>query len=360
MEKLNQRRSRALNVDLIRTIAIIGVILVHASGRWTVDPQRFTQMTQTETACWGVVCIYQSLATIGVPLFAMLTGALLLQPGKKESIRAFFKKRWLRVGLPFIFWGAIYFIWDFTVIKIPFSVGAIIQGILNGPYTHFWYGYVLVGLYLMTPILRVLLEKADQTIMKYFVAIWFLGVTITPLIGVLTPYTLRASLFTLDLFVGYFFLGTYLLTVQIRRQTTLMLMILGFALTVALTYLLAATVGGSKMYLFQQYFSPTVILASAMVFLLLATIQPPSTGKKPNRSRSNKLLGVISANTLSLYLLHVMILESIQNGYFGFTINRNIISPTISVPIETAITLFISLGIILLLKKVPYLQKLIG
>ena len=55
-----------------------------------------------------------------------------------------------------------------------------------------------------------------------------------------------------------------------------------------------------------------------------------------------------------------MVLESIQNGYFGFAINRNTINPIIEVPLMTVIVLFVSLAIILLLKKVPYLNKLIG
>ena len=55
-----------------------------------------------------------------------------------------------------------------------------------------------------------------------------------------------------------------------------------------------------------------------------------------------------------------MILESFQKGYFGFAINGNTINSIIGVPLITVITLFISLGIILLLKKIPYLERLIG
>ena len=55
-----------------------------------------------------------------------------------------------------------------------------------------------------------------------------------------------------------------------------------------------------------------------------------------------------------------MILLSLQRGYFGFAINGNTINLIVGVPLNTVITLFISLGIIILLKKVPYLKKLIG
>jgi hypothetical protein len=55
-----------------------------------------------------------------------------------------------------------------------------------------------------------------------------------------------------------------------------------------------------------------------------------------------------------------MVLESLENGYFGFAINRNTINPVIEVPLMTVIVLFVSLAIILLLKKVPYLKNVIG
>ncbi|MGD0203470.1 MAG: acyltransferase family protein [Candidatus Bathyarchaeia archaeon] len=355
MEKLNQLRGRAVPVDLIRTVAIVIVILLHASNDLTIQ-----QMNQFEIIRWTTVDIYQSIGRIGVPLFVMLTGALLLQPSKNESLSVFFKKRWARIGLPWIFWGGAYFAWDFLVEHQAFTSSAIIQGLLNGPYYQFWYLYMLVGLYLLTPILRIFIAHADQTIIKYFVILWFLGVAIIPVFGLLTTYQLSSDVFTITGYVGYFVLGTYLLTVQIRRLTLSIFMILGIALTAISTYVLAATVGGGEMYFFQGYFSPTLILASVMVFLLLLTIQPPSVQKVTRPSTGNKLIKVISENSLALFLFHVMILESLQRGYFGFAINGNTINSIIGVPLMTVIVLFVSLAIILLLKKIPYLKKLIG
>ena len=137
-------------------------------------------------------------------------------------------------------------------------------------------------------------------------------------------------------------------------------MTLGVALTAVGTYVLAATVGGTEMYFFQHYFSPTLILVSFMVFLLLLTVKPPSDQKEPSPSKLNKLIKVISENTLPLFLFHVIVMETFLNGYLGFAINRNTLNPIIEVPLMTVIVLFLSLGIILLLKQVPYLKKLIG
>jgi surface polysaccharide O-acyltransferase-like enzyme len=360
MLKLNQLSGRDVYVDLIRTVAIIAVILVHAAGEYPVTPQQLSQMRPFDFFSWSVVDFYQTLSAVGVPLFLMLTGALLLQPEKNESLRSFFRKRWDRIGLPWIFWGGIYFAYAFLVVHYPFSANAVIQGILNGPYTQFWYLYVLAGLYLLTPILRIITANADPTTIKYFVIVWLVGVAVLPFLGLLTTYQLNSNVFTLIGFVGYFVLGAYLLTVQVRRSIISILMVLGLALTGIGTYMLAATVGGPQMYFFQRYFSPTLILASVALFMLLLSIKTPSVQKETSPSKGNKLIKVISENTLPLFLFHVIVMETFLKGYLGFAINLNTLNPIIEVPLMTVIVLFVSLAIILPLKKVPYVKKLIG
>jgi surface polysaccharide O-acyltransferase-like enzyme len=360
LENLTQLRSRAFHVDLIRTTAMVGVILLHSAGQWIMTSKEMNQLTPLGITSWAIVDFYQAIGVISVPLFLMLTGALLLQPEKQnESLSVFFKKRWARIGLPFFFWAAVYFVWDFDVQNIPFSLSVITQGILNGAYLQFWYIYVLVGLYLLTPLLRAFLANADQTLIKYFATLWFIGVAVLPFFGLLTPFKLNSNVFVISGFVGYFVLGTYLTTVKMRRSTLWILMTLGIALTAFGTYVLAA-IGGAQMYFFQEYISPTVILAAVMMFLMLLTIKPPSVQQETSPHKGNKLLKVISENTLGIFFLHVMVLESFQNGYFGFAISRNTLNPIIQVPLMTVIVLFASLAIILLLKKIPYMDRLIG
>lgn len=378
---LSRERGLSVPVDLIRTVAIVGVILLHSANDLTNQ-----QMNWFEIYRWTTVDVYQSLGRMGVPLFIMLTGALLLQPSKlNEPVRVFFKKRVARLGLAFTFWSAIYFLWDFLVEHQAFTANAVINGVLNGPYYQFWYLYMLAGLYLITPIVRVVIAHADRNLIKYFIALWFLGVAIIPLLSLLTPYQFDSNVFTLTGYVGYFVLGTFLLTVKIQRSKLAILIAVGTALTAIGTYLIAWTVGGGEMYYFQEYLSPTMILASATLFLLLNTYQQqpkipqihplltqtlvPQKGTdpdsenlpKPNsQSPARKLLKLISENTLPLFLLHVIVLETIQRGYLGFALNGNVINSIIGVPLMTVIVLFVSLGIVLVLKKVPIVKILIG
>src|SRR5512135_2615902 len=83
---LQKNTEIAAPVDLIRTVAIFLVIMVHAAiERHPV----VTVMDQAEVVRWLTVNTYDAFADPSVPLFVMLSGALLLQPSKIEPIRVF-------------------------------------------------------------------------------------------------------------------------------------------------------------------------------------------------------------------------------------------------------------------------------
>jgi len=130
---------------------------------------------------WFSADVYATFGMVGVPLFVMLTGALLLNPVKAdEPLRVFYKKRWDRLGIPFIFWALIYFVWTFDVRGKPFTLFNIGQGLVSGSYSHLWYLYLLIGLYSVTPILRVLVKHLNRKLFTYLMILWFAGTVKTP------------------------------------------------------------------------------------------------------------------------------------------------------------------------------------
>lgn len=342
-------------MDLIRTVAIIAVIVLHSATDGTAfDPQEPFAVWR-----WWFVDVYQSMGRVGVPLFAMLSGALLLQPYKTEPLSVFFKKRWARIGLPFLFWGAVYFAWTFFTDPEAFTSSYIIQGVLSGPYWHFWYLYMLVGVYLFIPLLRVMVAHADRKLIKFLLIVWLLGTVLTPIPGIF-GYHLSSNLFIIPMWAGYFVLGLYLLDAKVRRSTLLACLLLGLTSTAVGTYFMAATFGGPLTYFFHEYSSPTLILTSVALFLLLNTFQEPPNQTENRHPKTRWLLRKISENTLPLYLLHVMIIESLQRGYFGFIISGTVMNSIYEVPLLSVVTLFICLAVIIPLKKIPIVKRLIG
>jgi surface polysaccharide O-acyltransferase-like enzyme len=190
--------------------------------------------------------------------------------------------------------------------------------------------------------------------------VWFLGALILPIPPLFGAFHLDSNVLTVPLWIGYFMLGVFLLTVKVRRLILLTLTTLGLVLTAVGTYAIAATVGGPNTYFFHDYFSPTMILASITLFLLLNTIKVPNDQTNPSHKKINWLLRQISQSTLAIFLFHVIVLESLQRGYLGFTISGNTLNSIVEIPLITLVTLFICLGVIFPLKKVPVLKRLIG
>ena len=352
-----QKNSKvAAPVDLIRTVAIILVIMVHAA----IEPHPIvTVMDQAEVFRWFTVNTYDAFADVSVPLFVMLSGALLLQPSKVEPIRVFLKKRALRLGLPFVFWGAAYFLWRFFVNHEPLTASSVIQGILTGPYYHFWFIYMLTGLYLVTPVLRVVTVNADRRILRYFLIVTFFGTGVVPLLVLTSGFTIELKLFAITGWIGYFVLGYFLFTTRVRSLLLYLLYLTGFVGTVVGTYVATTIVGGHTGLFFLDYLSSaTVILMSGSLFALLLKVSPDFL--ETRFPLGSKLLHFVGCSTLAIYLLHVMVLESLQRGYFGFQISVNTMNPIVEVPLITAVTFFISVGLVFVLKRVPVVKRIVG
>jgi surface polysaccharide O-acyltransferase-like enzyme len=358
---LSKNESVTLPVDLIRTVAIILVIILHAS----IEPNPNVDfMSSAGVQLWWASNVYDSISRTAVPLFIMLTGALLLQPTKAdEPLRVFFKKRWTRIGIPVLFWGAIFFVWDFTVKGQALTLTSVLQGVLAGPYIHFWYVYILVGLYLVTPVLRVVVAHADWRIIRYFLVLWFVG---TGVISLLTLYSsissqavwFRDAVFVLTGFIGYFLLGAYIAKLRFHPVILYVGLALSTVWTIIGTYLLIGNLGESYSQFFLNSLSFSVITASVTLFLILAAI--PNQTVETKFPRGNRVLKVISENTLPIYLFHIIVLETLQKGFLGFKISVTNMNPIIEIPLVTAVTLIICLAIIGPLKKIPYVKRIIG
>ena len=343
-------------MDLIRTFAIVLVIVLHAS---TETVTVFNQMSPEGVTLWWTTNIYDSLARPAVPLFIMLSGMLLLQPAKlNESLGVFFKKRLNRIALPFVFWGIAYFAWRAFVNGETLTTNSIVQGVLTGPYNHFWFLYLIVGLYLLTPVLRVLVAYIKRRTFSFLMILWFVGTAIVPLLGLFSDYSLNANVFIITGWLGYFLLGAYFLKTRVRPIILYTIMTLGYTWTIIGTYLIVGTIGEHVSQFFYDAASFSMIGASVALFLLLSMVSSHTLEER--FPRGNRVLRLISQNTIPIYLFHVMVLESLQKGFFGFQISLSTMNPVLEIPLITVTTLLICLAVILPLKKIPIVKRLLG
>jgi surface polysaccharide O-acyltransferase-like enzyme len=353
---LESSKKLAIPVDLIRTLAIGLVVLLHASNE-------ALQASSVPMPYWWTALIYKSLSLSCVPLFVMLSGALLLQPEKlHEPIRVFLKKRLSRIGLAFVFWSMVYLAWGFYVYNVPVTLDNVVQGIVKdlftGAWYHFWFIYLIIGLYLITPILRVIIAYGTPRISRYLVALWFAGVAVLPLFQLGLGYTLDAGVFVLGGFIGYFVMGDYLQKITARNAILYGLLAASFVGTIFGTWLMTYPLSGlQQSNYFLGYLTVNVIVGSVALYLLLLKVKPDWPG--PNHPL-RPLVQAISSNTLPIFLFHIIILETFERGLLGFTISYTTLNPIVEIPLLAALTFFITLGLVLLMRRVPILNKLIG
>ncbi len=353
-----------LPIDLIRTIAIFLVILIHAAE----EPIPYVDiMSPQGVTLWWTENIYDSIARVGVPLFVMVTGFLLLQPSKiNEPLRVFFSKRWAKIGIPVLFWAGIYLAWRAFVNGDVVDLTFVSKSLFVGPYQHFWFIYLLIGLYLLTPIVRVLVAHADWKLIKYFLVIWFISSGIMPLLSFISAVSFEAGWFNFTVLsffnqtgaLGYFILGAFIYKFRVRKSILFLIFILSSTFTIFSTYFLVFHFGENYSTYFYQYSMFNVILASVSLLLLFAAL--PAQKIKIRVPTANKVIQVIGSNTLGIFLMHFIILETLQRGYLVLKINVAVLNPIISIPTVSAATLLICVAIIVPLKKIPYVRRLMG
>jgi surface polysaccharide O-acyltransferase-like enzyme len=336
------------SADLIRTIAIFLIILVHVSQ----FPYNLKEFTPLAAFNWYTIDVYAAVANLGVPLFIMLSGVLLLDPVKAdEPLKVFFKKRLAKIAVPWIFWTLAYSVWSYYVHGSDLSVGDLLSG-----YFHLWFLYLLLGLYLATPILRILVKHIDHHRFKYFIILWVIGSFTTPFIHRFIGISYNPLLFVFIDWVGYYLLGVYLLNSNVSKRLMYAGLIGGIAGAAVGDAVIPTIAGANTLGFFHEYVIFTIIAASSGLFLILTSV--PKNRFERN-TLGNRCLHWMGQNTLPIYLIHVMILETVT-GALGFLLNNVTLMPIIEAPLITIITLGLSAAIVYPLKKIPYVGKIIG
>ncbi len=338
--------------DLIRVVAVFLVMLIHSSAtlmnKWNDIPTDFWM--------WGNV--YDSLARASVPLFIMLSGALIL--GKHEDTRIFFVKRFSKLLFPFIFWVTVYINWRIFYIGEVLPVDRMIIQIFTGPvYYHLWYLYMVIGLYLIAPVLRKLLRVIERQELIYLFILWFLWNGVLPLISYLIHLYAGYSVYLgvkvpmIMGYSGYFILG-YFLSKKKFSGSALKGWNIIFTVSTVLTFLgtWAFTYAAEEFQaVLYDYFSPTVILQAIALFIILMQTGINLEDKVPaGMKRTMSLLGRYS---LGMYLVHVLLLGALGDGGLGFRLHGSSFYPALAVPVTAMAAFALSFVIVDILARIP-------
>ncbi|MEY4903841.1 MAG: hypothetical protein RLZZ292_1656 [Bacteroidota bacterium] len=356
----NANTPKLLFPDYIRVAATLAMLMLHCSGDvlyqflqpgWRVDH-------------WWVGNVLDGATRWCVPVFVMLSGALLLPNPKNEEIGTFLSKRLGRVVIPYIFWIAVYMCYTYRYsiigwkpVWMPGVWGEIFFGVI---YYHLWFVPMIVGLYLMTPTFRIVVKHGTRADIEYFITFWFCLVTISLHFNqfIIVKYIGWMA------YIGFFVMGHYI--TQYRMEGHKWIYRLGWAsvvFTIVATYLLSRWYSEKFDEAWYLYLTPNCIFVSFALFLWFKEQNWQILVEK--FPRFHRLILWFSSMSYGVYLGHILILDCLKNGYFGFWATSTHffwwdLHPIIAIPLVFLTTVILTSVLITALSKIPVLGKWVG
>lgn len=172
--------SRIVFLDWLRVFACLMVMVVHACEAFYFNDVGETCFRSLGDARWAVGI--DSACRASVPLFVMASSFLLFP--LKRSTGDFFRRRLVRVVVPFLIWSLVYIVWNAwtpeTGVDGSVLVGNLKRLAFNFPMTtggHLWFVPMLLGLYLLMPLLSPWAERATEREVRGWLLLWLLTTT---------------------------------------------------------------------------------------------------------------------------------------------------------------------------------------
>lgn len=318
-------------VDTLRIFACFMVVLAHACDA-------FVGQFETDRTSFLSGVAIGSLMRASVPLFVMMTAVVLLPLRRPAPLGAFYRKRIGRLVVPLIFWSLALpvMMWGYYNFVSPDTANALLSAegytssalwtklstwLINFNYdtTPLWYLYMLVGLYLVIPIVDGWLQTATKRDIRTFLVIWLASMLLpwikmaAPLLGYIGNYghmgiwgecdwNPYGMLYYVSGFIGYIVLAYYMKTWPLGWSRAKMcgvlipLFALGYAITFTGFLIIQVYYPGNYAYLeIIWYFCG--INVWMMTFAIFAAMQRLRGRAKPMMSR-------VAGLTFGIYLCH--------------------------------------------------------
>ena len=357
-------KKRNFSLDLLRVFAILGVVAIHADVI-TSSPTNYLGGVS-----WWFANTIHSLASASVPLFVMLTGALVLHKPKVPYSYILPKVITLFIS-PFLIWWGFYSWWTITRLGLPLSITTQAQRVFFTDVGHLYFLQIIIGIYLVLPLLHRFLKTQQQ---KYQLLV-LCFVALTSMLFEYASFLLfktynQSNAFVIFLpFTTYALLGYYLAKIAVKPKQWWLIFISTLTLAgiiSAASYLnTKAFISGTTVFwtpsggnFFWEPFTLPIILLSVSIFVLFNTVETVF----PTIFKSQKFLAglaSLSAASFGIYLIHPFVMEQIDH-YFHFSI-QFISYPLWIYYLQRIIYTFTASAVIVTIGlRIPYLKAIFG
>ncbi|MCF7974035.1 MAG: acyltransferase family protein [Phycisphaerae bacterium] len=340
-------------VDQLRVLASLAVILIH------VTLGSLETVTPLSTTWWlgHWICLVSQWA---VPVFVMISGALLLNPqlGASESPACFYQKRLRRIGWPLIFWTAFYFVVRLVCDHEPVTAGYVLDHLLRAdPPYHTYFLFLITGLYGVTPLLRVLIRHTSSSQRQGLILLIF---ALASAYAMANAWLWGNGRFLFSFFLPY--LGYYLCGYELTQlsEDTLTRRHWAWAVGLSILYLVMITppyvdnLGRQNGRFVLGSFSLPVIAMSVGIFR--AAWQRDHQAVKSSQDSKLTLATRIAPATFGIYLVHVAVLVGLREALKENGLDNPFL---VNVMIGTVIAFGLSHVLTVVMQKVPVLKRLV-
>lgn len=307
------KQKREVIYDYIRVLSCIFVIGIHSTENLYIN----------------------SIFRIGLPMFILLSGVLILN-GKEEPVSEFYFKRFLKVVVPLYFYSIIYlFIYKYNCdlkIFMPINFFKELANITKGyVHYHLWYAYMIIGIYIFAPYLRKMCNSLKDKDCKNLLILIFI---ISFIKYTLPEFNINIGISDLAFSgCGLIFLLGYLVTKPVinkHYKTLYILGIISFNINIFIKTLFPHV---ENLY----DVSVTMMLQVIALFIFLYR----NKDKICSNKTINKVIIHISKYTWELFLIHVIVLDILKQYILKLNI-PTAISTTILILLVAIISYFYS------------------
>ena len=329
------RKYRNINLDLLKVLACVGVVLLHTA-----------MVGFKKTGSWNFLTYLYYLGTYSIPLFFMVNGYLLL--GKREITYSYVlqKIKWILITVSswtFIVW---LFKRDFTENLIKKIVGSLIQ---RGYFFQFWFFGALILIYLCLPVLKTVINSKRKYvyILSLLVAIGFI-VELANIFLQMPIQTHVMQTFRLWTWFFYYLLGGYIAQFNVdnlKYRFKNWMKIVSILLVLISPIILFFLAKNTYHNLFAEYFYDILFVkfTSLGIFLTIFSLSLHENGSKWIVSLSNQTMGV--------FIIHTYIMK-VWEKLFGFSFVGSYL-------LFAIFTLSVSFIIVGMLMKIPYFNRIV-
>ena len=353
---------RDVSLDIIRSIAIIFVVLNHSVESY-FNLEDFDTAVAINT--WGQsgIMLLFTIGRMGVPLFLMLTGYLMLvrDYDKPGAIKKFWLHNLLSLVITWEIWLFLYNIFLAVHNNAPFDVaGWIRQMTFTGPLeiTHYWYMPMIIGIYVFIPFIAKGIKNVPKYALYIMLAVCFAALFVVPSINVfyrafeIDLLTLNANPIFWATYSATFMLLGHILFLRKKKLHFLVYIIeaVAFAagLLVSVYFQIFLHANGSQYNLWYSFF--TVPPMAYCLFDLLKLI--------PWR-RYTGFIRRISICSFGIYLIHRPVQMTLEREDSFFTNMTSGIPAVGTMWLLLLFSFFISFGITEGLGQIPIVGNLL-